>query len=109
MSPVVRSALALLSGVLLLACSGGGTPDGQPQVSIVFQVEGMHCDGCSSAITQALEGVDGVLSAASDHEVGTAEALCQAGTVKPEELAAAIEDLGYTVTSWRAGSPGADA
>ena len=100
MSPVGRSALVLLSGVLLLACSGGGPPDDQPPVSIVLQVEGMHCDSCSSAITQALEGVDGVLSAAADHEAGTAEAVYRADTVKPEELEAAIEDLGYTVTTW---------
>jgi copper chaperone len=85
-----------------LSCSGGGASDEpEPPARTVLVVEGMHCDGCSSSITAALESIDGVESATADHETGTAEAVCRAGAVETDELKAAIEDLGYTVTSWR--------
>jgi copper chaperone CopZ len=70
-------------------------------VRTVFTVEGMHCDGCSSAITDALTGTDGVERASADHEEGVAEAVYQPSTVDVEELKAEIEELGYTVTGMK--------
>jgi copper chaperone CopZ len=64
----------------------------------VFTVEGMHCDGCSSSITAALTGMDGVEEASADHEQGVAEAVYRPREVDVEELKAEIEKLGYTVT-----------
>ena len=63
-----------------------------------FSVEGMHCESCSSAITEALEKVDGVDSASADHAAGSAEASFVSPGVSPEQLVAEIEGLGYTVT-----------
>jgi copper chaperone CopZ len=99
---MTRAAGVVLLCVIVLSCSGGGgsAEPGTP-VRTVLAVEGMHCDSCSSSITASLEAIDGVESAAADHEAGTAEAICQSGSVEPEELKTAIEDLGYTVTSWR--------
>jgi copper chaperone len=99
---MTRMAGVVLSGLIALACSGPEAPTvSAPSVRTLMVVEGMHCDGCSSSITAALEAIDGVESATADHEAGTAEAVGRAGSVEPEELTAAIEDLGYTVTSWR--------
>jgi len=64
-----------------------------------FTVEGMHCESCSSAITEALEKLDGVESASADHAAGSAEASFRSPGVSPEQLAAEIEGLGYTVTA----------
>lgn len=68
-------------------------------VRTVFQVEGMHCDNCSTAITETLEHVDGVIEASADYEEGVAQATYHSRKVKVDELKAAIEKLGYTVRS----------
>jgi copper chaperone CopZ len=66
-------------------------------VQTVFQVEGMHCDSCSAAITESLEHVDGVIEASADYQEGIAKAHYHSRKVKVEELEAEIEKLGYTV------------
>ena len=82
-----------LALVLVVVGCGRGAP-----VKTVFTVEGMHCDGCSAAITDALTETDGVEWASADHEEGVAEAVYRPSTVDVEELKAEIEELGYTVT-----------
>jgi copper chaperone CopZ len=67
--------------------------------TVTFQVEGMHCDGCSAAIVGTLERIEGVLSATADHEEGVAQAEFRPNEVTAEELKRAIEDLGYAVVS----------
>jgi copper chaperone CopZ len=67
-------------------------------VRTVFTIDGMHCDGCSSAITTALEGTQGVIEASADWERGSAEAVYHARRVEIATLEAEIEELGYTVT-----------
>lgn len=68
-------------------------------VETSFTVEGMHCESCSSAITEALTKVEGVESASADHVSGSASARFRSPGVSPDELAAEIEGLGYTVTA----------
>ena len=68
-------------------------------VDASFTVEGMHCESCSSAITEALGKVDGVESASADHAMGSAQARFQSPDVSPDQLKAEIEGLGYTVTA----------
>lgn len=91
--------LMLLLGLVVAAAGIAG--DAPEVVRTTFMVEGMHCDACSAAIIGTLERIDGVLSASADHERGVAEAVYRPGRVGPEELEAAIERLGYTVTSMR--------
>lgn len=64
-----------------------------------FTVEGMHCESCSSAITDALGKIDGVESANADHVAGSAEASFTSPMVTADQLVAEIEGLGYTVTA----------
>lgn len=84
-----------LMGGALMAIAG----DSGDTVKTTFKVGGMHCDGCSATIVGTLERIDGVLSASADHEKGVAEATYRPRAVSPDELKAAIEKLGYTVTA----------
>jgi len=63
-----------------------------------LSVTGMSCGGCEQAVEDALNGVDGVSSAAADHESGTVEIEADAG-VSDADLAAAVEDAGYEVVA----------
>ena len=85
-------ASAVVAVLLLTACAGDA------ESKTTFTVEGMHCDSCSTAITQALETTDGVTSAWADHEAGVAEAVHRTSAVSDEALKSIIEKLGYTVT-----------
>jgi len=67
-------------------------------VRTIFQVDGMHCNGCSSAITATLEKMNGVIEVLADHKNGVAEAVHKPRKVEAEELKTEIEKLGYTVT-----------
>ncbi len=84
----------LLFAAISIPLAEAGSPDA---VRSTFTVEGMHCDGCSSAITAVLEKFDGVSKASADHEAGVAEATYNPRKAEVEELKAAIEKLGYTV------------
>jgi copper chaperone len=88
----ITMALIIAAG-MTLGCHRSTTVD------VSFTVEGMHCESCSSAITDALTKVDGVESASADHVSGSATARVSSPGVAPDELAAEIEGLGYTVTA----------
>jgi copper chaperone CopZ len=68
-------------------------------VEASFTVEGMTCESCSSAITDALAKIDGVEQATADHLAGTASAVFRSPAASAEQLANEIEGLGYTVTA----------
>lgn len=96
----MKTFVKFLPVLMLIAASASlAAADGRPDtVKTTFQVKGMHCDGCSSAITATLEGLDGVVEASADHEKGVAEAVYHPRKVKVEDLKTKIEKLGYTVT-----------
>jgi copper chaperone CopZ len=99
MRQTLDSALVFTIGfALVFSVAGCGREN---PVRTVFTVEGMHCDGCSSAITEALTRIDGVEEASADHEKGVAEAVYRSSNIDVEELKAEIEGLGYTVTGAR--------
>lgn len=56
----------------------------------------MSCGGCEQAVEDALTDIDGVSSAAADHEGETVAVEADAG-VSDAALAAAVEDAGYEV------------
>ena len=96
MQSVVRIFPVVLAILALAAPLAADSP--LETVRTTFQVEGMHCGGCSSAIIATLEKVDGVIEVSSDHEKGVAEAVYRPRKVEADELKAEIEKLGYTVT-----------
>lgn len=90
---VLIAVVLLITAGMISSCNRSTTVDAS------FTVEGMHCESCSAAITESLEKVDGVESASADHVSGSAKARFSSPGVSPDELAAEIEGLGYTVTA----------
>jgi copper chaperone CopZ len=59
-----------------------------------LKVTGMNCGACVNHVTNALQGVEGVTSAAVDLESGTATVKHEA-SVQPQTLVEAVEEDGY--------------
>ncbi|CAN5639126.1 copper chaperone CopZ [soil metagenome] len=60
-----------------------------------LKISGMTCQHCVRAVTDALEGQDGVSRADVDLEGGRARVEYDAGLVTPADLANAVVDEGY--------------
>jgi copper chaperone len=61
-----------------------------------LKVEGMSCGHCVKAVTEALEGVDGVERADVDLEGGRAVVAFDESRTTARALANAVMDEGYT-------------
>ncbi len=69
-----------------------------------YSVEGMTCGHCELSVSEAVEGLAGVLSAQTDRETGR---LTVRGTgIGDEAVRQAVRAAGYTVATVRA--PGVD-
>ncbi|GAA6826158.1 copper chaperone CopZ [Staphylococcus sp. 18_1_E_LY] len=62
-----------------------------------IQVEGMSCEHCKSAVSGALNNLDGVSQADVNLEAGTVEVNYDDAKVDDATMAEAIEDQGYDV------------
>ena len=95
----MRTAVHVMVFVLAATMVAPALADSRPEVvRTAFVVEGMHCDGCSSAITATVGKLDGVIEVAADHEAGSAEVVDRPRSGDEEDIKTAIEKLGYTVT-----------
>ena len=63
--------------------------------TVCLAVRGMHCEGCVSAIGQALQEQDGVLEHQVSLPESTATVTYNPTKVTPAQLVALIDDLGY--------------
>jgi copper chaperone len=61
---------------------------------ISLSIEGMHCEACVRRVTNALNSVEGVR--ADSVKVGSANVTFNPETVKPEQIAAAVDRIGFT-------------
>lgn len=61
----------------------------------ILKVQGMTCEHCVRAVTQALESKEGVAQAEVDLETGRARVDYDDGRVSPRELAHAVAEEGY--------------
>lgn len=61
-------------------------------MSQTITVEGMSCEHCEQAVEDALEGVDGVMSAEADREQ---ERAIVDGDADPQALVGAVDEVGY--------------
>lgn len=59
-------------------------------------VHGMSCDGCETAVRDAVLDVSGVTDAVVERET---DSVTIEGTAETDALVAAIEDAGYQVSS----------
>jgi copper chaperone len=62
--------------------------------SLTLSIEGMHCGGCVRRVTTALEGVKGV--ELGPVEVGSAQMTFDPNRVSVEEIAAAVDRIGFS-------------
>ncbi|MDQ7039664.1 MAG: cation transporter [Rhodothermus sp.] len=77
-------------------------PANQPELSAMktqetFQIEGMSCQHCVKAVTTALQKLPGV--DVQSVEIGRATVVYDPAQISRDQLKAAIEAEGYTVTS----------
>lgn len=59
-----------------------------------LSIEGMHCDVCTRRVMNVLNGVEGVR--VESVEVGSANVVFDAATIAPEQIAAAVDRIGFT-------------
>ncbi len=100
--------LLFLTAAPLAACSGSDPQATAPATAelttVSFSVQGMTCEGCEQAITQALLQQPGVTEAGASHEAGTAWAKAGPDAPSPTTLAGVISELGYQASP-AAGEP----
>jgi len=92
--------LAVAVAVVLAACAGPtgegkGGRETPAMKTVTYDVEGMTCSGCENAIKSAVRKMDGVVSAEASHGDKRAIVGYEEGRVRPEQIQAAIERLGY--------------
>ncbi|MCS7043549.1 MAG: heavy-metal-associated domain-containing protein [Bryobacteraceae bacterium] len=63
--------------------------------TVKLSIEGMHCGGCVTRLTNTLKKLDGV--EVRHAEVGAAEVAYDEGRVSKEDIAAAVEKAGFVV------------
>jgi copper chaperone len=64
------------------------------QNALTFSIEGMHCEGCVRRVTAALQGVKGV--EVDSVEVGSAQTTFDPNQASAEEIAAAVNRIGFS-------------
>lgn len=62
--------------------------------TIRLSIEGMHCDACVRRVSNALAGVEGVR--VDSVQVGSATVATDPARVSPEQVAAAVDRIGFT-------------
>lgn len=67
--------------------------------SLTLQIDGMHCTACVNRVTTALRRVEGV--AVEQVTVGSADVHYDPEQTSPEEIARAVDNIGFTVLSPR--------
>lgn len=70
--------------------------------NVKLEIEGMKCEGCATAVREALDGVAGVREANVDLADASARILSDEA-VQDAALVRAVEDAGYTVGAVVAG------
>lgn len=64
-------------------------------LTTTLHITGMSCGHCVAAVTRRLEALEGVTVRAV--EVGRADVVVDAGRVSPQEVAAALDEIGFAL------------
>lgn len=65
------------------------------QTSTVFTVKGMTCGHCEASVQEEIGEIPGVTGVKADHTTGAVEV--QGSGFNREQIAAAVEEAGYTL------------
>lgn len=92
---------ASLGVALMAACVADEEPaaagvDEPPAVTATFAVQGMTCSGCEAGVELKVGGLAGVEAVEASHEEGRATVRYAPGSVGPEAVVQAIEELAYS-------------
>lgn len=94
--------IATLGVWVLGTCVGFCSPASSVQAAeaktSTFRVEGMTCGGCAAGLKMTVKKLDGVQKAEASYEEGKAVVTYDPSKLKPEQIIAAIEKLGYKAT-----------
>ena len=63
---------------------------------MIFNVEGMMCEGCENRIKNAVSSIDGVIDVSAIHDTGIVKIIAKEN-VTEEMVKEKIEDLNFTV------------
>lgn len=105
---VVVAVLAVLAAVGGVARAAAG--DEAATSASTFKVEGMTCGGCEAGVKAKVKKLAGVESVEASYKEGTARVVYDPAKITPQQIIAAIEQLGYkaelqeTETQARAGA-----
>ena len=69
--------------------------------TVIFKVEGMHCDGCAETVRMLVEKEPGVKGLTVSFQEGRARVLYDPQATDEARLVAAIERPGYRVVERR--------
>ena len=61
-----------------------------------FHVTGMTCGGCEVGVRRVVKKLEGIENVEASHKNGTATVTYRTDQVHPDDIIAAIEELGYT-------------
>lgn len=64
---------------------------------VVFEIEGMHCDGCARTIDRALTRIEGVRDSQASFEGKRVHVWYDSRLTNTAKLAARIGEIGYQV------------
>ena len=65
---------------------------------MIFNVEGMMCEGCENRIKNAVSSIDGVIDVSAKHDTGIVKVLTREN-VTEDIIKEKIEDLDFKVVS----------
>ena len=95
--PVAVLAVLFVAGGLALAAPSmlASPPPIDGALMSKFDVQGMTCGGCEAGIRRGVKNLDGVIDVRASYKTGSAEVTFDPAKVTPEQIAQAIEKVGY--------------
>lgn len=98
-SSLLSISAVLVIGILAawVASADGQAVRGEAESTVsTFHVTGMTCGGCEVGVRRIVNKLDGVEKVEASHKKGTATVTYRAEELTPDDIIAAIEELGYT-------------
>lgn len=99
LSLAAGAGLALAALVAWTVFTGDGPNQSKTEANSTtstFHVDGMTCGGCEVGVRRVVKKLDGVKQVEASHKEKTAVVTYRADKVTPDDIIAAIEELGYT-------------
>jgi len=97
---ILAVSTVLVMGVLAswTAFAGDEPSQGKAEsaTTSTFHVTGMTCGGCEVGVRRVVNKLEGIEDVEASHEKGAATVTYRADEVTPDDIIAAIEELGYT-------------